>query len=165
MNLKEKNTNREYVLFGLRPNKFLVYSSGMANWSDKKYYEKLVSEPEYLVFDDEAPNQKVLEIYKRKYDLGFHVEKLQWNETRTPNYFKQKRIRIALDHIGKVHNFAGTEYFKNDDFYFSMLVGKFETINEIFGELKMKDEYNPRFNCILKNGEQKYRFSYCFYNW
>ncbi|CAN0468808.1 unnamed protein product, partial [Discosporangium mesarthrocarpum] len=102
VNIKRKNKEEENVLLGISKDKYLVYPdvSGMVNWLNKDKYEEIDEEPEYLLEDEDIPGRKVIEIYKGKYDLDFHLERLNWNESLSPLYFQEKRIRLALESIG-----------------------------------------------------------------
>ena len=145
MKIKAKNNEREYILLGISTDQYLIYPdvSGMANWYNKDNYESLKSEPAYLQTDALSPSRKVVEIYKKKYDLNFHTGILQGNESLTPLYFQFKRIELALSNIGmsNFHNLKLRSF--NDEFYFSMLVGKFETINEIIdSQLQLKEAHS-----------------------
>ena len=95
--------------------------------------------------DEDIPGRKVIEIYKGKYDLDFHLERLNWNESLSPLYFQEKRIRLALESIGAEHKNINTGYFKETDFYFGLLIGKFETINEIIDIQNLNAESHSRF--------------------
>ncbi len=148
MKVKRKANQREEVLLGIRPDKYLVYAdvSGSLNWESKDYFEALGKEPAYLVEDEIMQGQKVVEIFKRKYDLDFPIGKLEWNESLTPLYFKRKRTKLALESIGMGDLFPATGGVYSDDFYFSMLVGKFETINEIIDSSLREEEAHSRFD-------------------
>jgi len=244
MKVKANNSEIEYVVLGENAEKYLIYPdvTGMTSWYDKSNCQPLKSAPNYLVEDNHLPGQKVVEIFKREHDLDFYTGKLEWNESLTPLCFKYKRIELALSNIGMKDFFAAKYNSFSDEFYFAMLVGKFETINEIidanlqereahsrfewhknsepinvenqfskeevekgiielcefvssktiqgkyskllftdiyglwktfllgdefeiYGEMKMEEDLEPKFICTFRKGGINYKFDYQFYNW
>lgn len=144
---KEKQGPIVEVLLGIWEDRYLIYPdvTGMVAWYDQASYKALEYEPDYLIEDEDRPQQKVTEFFKRKYDLDFHIGHLEWNETLSPLYYKHKRIKLALESIGSDHLFHATESVYSDDFYFAMLVGKFESINEIIDAQLQEQEEHSRF--------------------
>ena len=158
MKIRNINSSREVVILGLEHDKYLIYPdvSGMASWSNKIDYEELHEEPDYLVYDEQIVGRKVVEIYKRQHDIDFYSGKLKENESLSPQYFEQKRLRIALEKLELEHNYADTEYPFETDFYFGMLIGKLELINEIIDIQILKEESHSRFAWYKGNIESEY---------
>lgn len=150
MKIIRKINQTEYILLGIRPEHYLAYPSisGLTHWFEKSQFEAIDKEPEYLKEDENHPNQKVVEIYKRKHDIDFHSELGTGNESLTPLYFQYKRLKTALSSIGMEDSFFSHERAFDDDFYFSMLVGKLESINDIIDAYLQEEETHSRFEWI-----------------
>jgi hypothetical protein len=91
-------------------------------------------------------------IFSRENDLDFHTGKLEWNETSSPLLFKNKRNKLGVESSNEASRQVNEQVY-NDDFYFSMLVGKFEALNEIIDSQLQEDAAHSRFEWSITNHE------------
>lgn len=158
MIIKSKNRDGIFIIFGERENEYFVYDSSMhfPRWQIKEDFHEIKELPEYLSYDENNIEERFIEIYKRKYDLDFYCGKIHSNESLTPQYFEYKRLKLALNTLSLNPN-AGIFDFDNPSL-FLMLVGKFESINEVIDSRLQERESHSRFEWyFVKNGKKHYQ--------